>query len=65
VAFAAIAARLAWMRRFDKIHAQGCSLPKAERRWRELDSFMSSDALLGFMLGGVAKRTAEGSSPAA
>lgn len=38
-----------WLRRFAKIHAQGCSLPKpedAERRWRELDSSMSSDALL-------------------
>jgi hypothetical protein len=34
------------MRRFDKIHAQGRSLPRAERRWRELDSSMSSDALL-------------------
>jgi len=46
--YAAITARPEWMRRFDKIHAQGCSLPKAEdgRRWRELDSSMSSDALL-------------------
>ena len=47
-AYAAIAARPEWMRRFDKIHAQGRALPKAEsgRRWRELDSSMSSDALL-------------------
>jgi hypothetical protein len=47
-AFAAIAARSDWMRRFDKIHAQGRSLPKPllGRRWRELDSSMSSDALL-------------------
>jgi hypothetical protein len=53
-AYAAIVARPEWMRRFDKIHAQGRSLPKAEpgsngepaRRWRELDSSMSSDALL-------------------
>ena len=47
-AYAAIAARPDWMRRFDKIHAQGRSLPKQEsgRRWRELDSSMSSDALL-------------------
>ena len=45
-AYAAIAARPEWMRRFDKIHAQGRSLPKAERKWRELDSSMSSDALL-------------------
>lgn len=44
--YAAITARADWMRRFDKIHAQGRSLPKAERRWRELDSSMSSDALL-------------------
>jgi hypothetical protein len=47
-AYQAIAARPEWMRRFDKIHAQGRALPKAEsgRRWRELDSSMSSDALL-------------------
>jgi hypothetical protein len=46
--YAAILARPEWMRRFDKIHAQGRALPKAEsgRRWRELDSSMSSDALL-------------------
>src|SRR5580698_2384810 len=47
-AYAAITTRPDWMRRFDKIHAQGKALPKAEsgRRWRELDSSMSSDALL-------------------
>jgi len=46
-AYAAITARPEWMRRFDKVHAQAArSLPKAERRWRELDSSMSSDALL-------------------
>lgn len=45
-AYAEIAARPEWMRRFDKIHAQGRALPKSERRWRELDSSMSSDALL-------------------
>jgi hypothetical protein len=46
--YAAISARPDWMRRFEKIHAQGRALPKAEsgRRWRELDSSMSSDALL-------------------
>jgi hypothetical protein len=44
--YEAIAARAEWMRRFDKIHAQGRALPKADRRWRELDSSMSSDALL-------------------
>ncbi|HEY1576418.1 MAG TPA: hypothetical protein VGF82_05015 [Terracidiphilus sp.] len=49
-AYMAIRAHAQWMRRFDKIHAQGRSLPKAQidpgRRWRELDSCMSSDALL-------------------
>ena len=53
-AYAAMIANKDWMRRFDKIHAQGRALPKAEpgpngepaRRWRELDSSMSSDALL-------------------
>lgn len=50
-AYAAVAARPEWMRRFDKVHAQSArSLPKLEldpsRRWRELDSSMSSDALL-------------------
>jgi hypothetical protein len=49
--YRAIAARPEWMRRFDKIHTQGNrSLPKPQldprRRWRELDSSMSSDALL-------------------
>ena len=49
-AYAAIAAHPEWMRRFDKIHAQGRSLPRPQidpaRKWRELDSCMSSDALL-------------------
>jgi len=50
-AFTAIAANSDWMRRFDKVHAQAArSLPKPQldpaRRWRELDSSMSSDALL-------------------
>jgi hypothetical protein len=47
-AYRAIQRRPEWMRRFEKIHAQGRALPKAEsgRRWRELDSSMSSDALL-------------------
>ena len=46
-AYAAIAANPDWLRRFDKVHAQARrSLPKADRRWRELDSSMSSDALL-------------------
>ena len=45
-AYQAICARPDWVRRFNKVHAQARSLPKAERRWRELDSSMSSDALL-------------------
>ena len=47
-AYAAIAARPEWVRRFCKIHTGQKTLPKAEssRRWRELDSSMSSDALL-------------------
>ncbi len=51
-AYTAILARPEWMRRFDKIHTGQKTLPKAEaedgqaRRWRELDSSMSSDALL-------------------
>lgn len=50
-AYAAILARPEWLRRFDKIHAQAArSLPRPQldpaRRWRELDSSMSSDALL-------------------
>ena len=64
-AYAAIAARSEWMRRFDKVHAQAArSLPKPElepaRRWRELDSSMSSDALLMnvFCTPGVAESAA-------
>jgi hypothetical protein len=50
-AYAAMLAQPKWMRRFDKIHAQAArSLPRPlldlARRWRELDSSMSSDALL-------------------
>jgi hypothetical protein len=50
-AYAAILAKEKWLRRFDKIHTQGArSLPRPRldpaRRWRELDSSMSSDALL-------------------
>jgi len=64
-AYAAIAARPEWMRRFDKVHAQAArSLPKSQldpvRRWRELDSCMSSDALLMniFCTPGVAESVA-------
>jgi Restriction Endonuclease associating with ARP len=59
-AYAAITACPQWMRRFDKIHAQAArTLPKAERKWRELDSCMSSDALLMniFCTPGVAQST--------
>ncbi|MGH9604428.1 MAG: PGN_0703 family putative restriction endonuclease [Terracidiphilus sp.] len=46
-AYKAISDRPDWMRRFNKVHAQAArSLPKWARRWRELDSSMSSDALL-------------------
>ena len=49
-AYAAVAERPEWTRRFDKIHAQSRSLPKPQldhrRKWRELDSCMSSDALM-------------------
>lgn len=64
-AYAAIAARPGWMRRFDKVHAQSArSLPKPQiepaRSWRELDSSMSSDALLMnvFCSPGVAESSA-------
>lgn len=51
VAYAAILANPAWRKRFNKVHTQGrTALPKpasdSARRWRELDSCMSSDALL-------------------
>lgn len=50
-AYQAISANPEWLRRFDKVHAQAArSLPTLDlsppRRWRELDSSMSSDALL-------------------
>ena len=50
-AYAAILARPDWLCRFNKVHAQAArSLPRPRlnpaRRWRELDSSMSSDALL-------------------
>jgi hypothetical protein len=64
-AYAAILAQPEWMRRFDKVHAQAArSLPKPRsdmaRRWRELDSSMSSDALLMnvFCTPGVAESSA-------
>ena len=64
-AYTAITVRPESMRRFDKVHAQAArSLPKPDlepaRRWRELDSSMSSDALLMnvFCTPGVAESTA-------
>jgi hypothetical protein len=50
-AYAAIVDNPRWMRRFDKVLARAArSLPRppadSARRWRELDSSMSSDALL-------------------
>ncbi len=47
--YASICKNQKWLKRFNKIHAQGRALPRPEdpaRRWRELDSSMSSDALL-------------------
>ena len=64
-AYRAIIATPEWARRFDKVHTQGArSLPKPQidfkRRWRELDSSMSSDALLMnvFCSPGIADSTA-------
>lgn len=49
-AYTAIEAHPDWPRRFNKIHTQGRSLARPQidpaRKWRELDSCMSSDALL-------------------
>ena len=45
--YAAILKRPQWRKRLEKVHAQGgrC-LPAGDRQWHELDSSMSSDALL-------------------
>jgi hypothetical protein len=49
-AYRAILERPAWAKRLNKVHAQGKALPRwvddPLRKWRELDSCMSSDALL-------------------
>jgi len=45
-AYGAILARPDWARRLNKAHTGRRSLPSAERRWCELDSSTSSDALL-------------------
>jgi hypothetical protein len=63
-AYQAILARAAWAKRFNKVHAQGRALPRwvedPKRKWRELDSCMSSDALLMnvFCTPGVAESAA-------
>lgn len=45
--YRAILKRQKWAARLNKVHAQArSSLPRADRRWRELDSCTSSDALL-------------------
>jgi hypothetical protein len=45
--YAAILARREWRIRLEKIHTTARrSLPASDRRWKELDSSMSSDALL-------------------
>jgi hypothetical protein len=49
-AYEAIQGCADWARRFNKVHTGGRGLPKnveqPHRKWRELDSCMSSDALL-------------------
>ena len=45
--YKAIRTNPSWQRRLTKVHSHGRrSLPRSERRWMELDSCMSSDALL-------------------
>ena len=45
--YAAMLAIPDWRKRLEKVHTSGRSaLPKSQRGWRELDSSMSSDALL-------------------
>ncbi len=45
--YAAILGDPEWSKRLDKVHAQArACLPRNDRRWRELDSCTSSDALL-------------------
>jgi hypothetical protein len=47
VSYRAILRNPAWSRRIGKIHTTAAHhLPKADHRWKELDSCMSSDALL-------------------
>lgn len=56
-----ICSRPGWVSRFGKVHTTAAkALPKTDRRWRELDSSMSSDALLMnvFCYPGVARSSA-------
>jgi hypothetical protein len=47
VSYRAILKRENWFSRLNKVHSQArTALPRADRRWRELDSCTSSDALL-------------------
>jgi len=58
--YRAILRRPQWRRRLQKVHAQGRrSLPAKDGLWRELDSSLSSDALLMniFCYPGVTRRT--------
>jgi hypothetical protein len=62
--YRAILRRPEWRNRLDKVHTSaGRALPKADCVWKELDSSMSSDALLMniFCYPGVTKRRALGS----
>jgi hypothetical protein len=57
--YQALVRRPEWKRRFDKVHSHaGRALPKSDCVWKELDSSMSSDALLMniFCYPGVTKR---------
>ena len=46
-AYRAILKNESWRKRLEKVHSQArSSLPREDRRWRELDSCNSSDALL-------------------
>jgi hypothetical protein len=62
--YEAIIEKPEWARRLNKVHTQGRSLPRLRddsgRKWRELDSSMSSDALLMnvFCAPGVAQSNA-------
>ena len=57
--YRALLRRPEWRKRFDKVHSSaGRALPKSDSVWKELDSSMSSDALLMniFCYPGVTKR---------